>query len=163
MGHYLYCLIGRSPNEPLFKTCSHLRSMQLTKESKMNSKTSLLNVANDDKIFSSSRFSERPWAPREQLFSAYSSTTSFISKTQKGVIYGKEDENYIASYKSKSASSSCHSQLSSFFNFLPNCNSLERISKSLSTHLSYKQNAQNCISLALIKPSNTDPNVPLPL
>ena len=31
-GHYLHCLIGRSPNEHLFKASSHLRSMQLTKE-----------------------------------------------------------------------------------------------------------------------------------
>ena len=61
-GHYLHCLIGRSPNEHLFKACSHLRSMQLTKELTMNSKTGLLNVASDHKIFTYSRFLERPWA-----------------------------------------------------------------------------------------------------
>ena len=83
----------------------------------------MLPNANDNKIFSYSGSSERPWAPREKLFSA-KSTTTFFSKQQKGVIYGKEDDNYITSYKSKTAISSWHSQLSIFFKFLPNCNSL---------------------------------------
>ena len=61
-GHYLDCLVGGNPNEHLFKACSHLRSMQLTKEFKMNSKTGLLNVASDHKIFTYSRFLKRPWA-----------------------------------------------------------------------------------------------------
>ena len=61
-GNFLHCLIGRSPNKHLFKACSHLRIMQLTKEFKMNSKTGLLNVASDHKIFTYSRFLKRPWA-----------------------------------------------------------------------------------------------------
>ena len=79
------------------------------------------------------------------------------------IIYGKEDDNYyITSYKSTTSSSSSQSQLSSCFKFLPNWKSLQRIIQvPLNSFELKKRNAQNCISLALIKPSNTDPNVPL--
>ena len=46
--------------------------------------------------------------------------------------------------------------------FLPNWKSLQRIIQvPLNSFELKKRNAQNCISLALIKPSNTDPNVAL--
>ena len=53
-------------------------------------------------------------------------------------------------------------QLSSCLKFLPNWKSLERIFQvPLNSFELKKRNAQNCISLALMKPSNTDPNLPL--
>ena len=53
-------------------------------------------------------------------------------------------------------------QLSSCFKFLPNWKSLERIFQvPLNSFELKKKNAQNCISSALIKPSNTDLNLPL--
>ena len=109
-GHYLHCLIGRSPNEHLFKACSHLRSICNWQR---NSKSGLLSVASDHKIFTYSRFFKRPWALLSLKHDFF-----LFKKKQKGVIYGKEDDNYITSHKSTTSSTSWFSQLSSWENQL---------------------------------------------
>ena len=61
----------------------------------MNSETGLANTANanDDKIFSYSRFSERPIGLSYKKGFSAKNTTSFALKNEKGVICGEEDDN----------------------------------------------------------------------